>query len=125
MRASEPLQAFVKVPHRDIKHRRQWSRTVSPEDFSIIAVQFLKYVCQQLFFELNYLFRTIDESKFKIERIIFREMPAACVGLCAIDMPGLKNPLEGGDAVLFIELRTLGQIGGAFEVLYRKEITSA
>src|SRR5215469_15247094 len=49
-------------------------------------------------------------------------MPAAGVRLGAINVPRLEHALEGGDAMLFVELRTLREVGDAIEVVDREQI---
>jgi hypothetical protein len=49
-------------------------------------------------------------------------MPARRVRLCPVDVPSFKHPLQARDAVLFVELRTLRQIGNAIEILDLEEV---
>src|SRR5678815_5955671 len=91
----------------------------------MIFVQLFEDPGQQPPLELNDVFRAIDESHFKVEGVILRQMAARGMRLCAIDMSGLKHAFESSHSMLFIELRTLRQVCHAVEILNGEEIGTA
>ncbi len=80
---------------------------------------------QHSLFQLDDILGSIDEAELEVQGIVFRQMPTAGMGFRAIDVTGFEHPLEACDAMLFVELRALGQIGGLLEVLDGEEIAAA
>src|ERR1700738_2981658 len=91
----------------------------------MVLVQLFEYPGKQLLLELNHFLRTIDEPQFQVQRIVFGQMPTACVRFGTVDVPGLEYALKCGNPMFLVELRTLRQIGDAFKVLDRKEIAAS
>jgi hypothetical protein len=58
-----------------------------------------------------------DEAELDVERAIFGEVPDSVVRLRSEHRPDLVDPLEDADHLLLVELRALGQVGRAPEVV--------
>jgi hypothetical protein len=59
----------------------------------------------------------VDEPELDVERDVLREVPDGVVGFGAEHRAGLVDPFEYADHHLLVELRRLGEIGGAPEVV--------
>src|SRR4051812_38551643 len=67
---TEALEAFAEFPSWHRQHRRQTSgETV--ENRAKIAIERGENIGQQLTFQLNHVCRSINETKFQVERIVF------------------------------------------------------
>src|SRR5579862_4057685 len=96
-----------------------------PDHVAVRLIETLEHAGKQLAFELNYIFRPVDEAELNIERIILGQVAARGVRLRAIDMRGLIHTFQPGNAVFLIELRALREIGNAVKVFNFEKIAAA
>ena len=60
----------------------------------------------------------VDEAELGVQRHVLGQVPGGVVRLGAEHRPGLVDPLEDADHRLLVELRGLGQVGRAPEVVH-------
>ena len=65
------------------------------------------------------------KPNLEVERVVLGQMPRTRVRFGTIHMAGLEHLLECGDAVLFVELRTLREIRDTIEVVDGEEVGTA
>ena len=63
----------------------------------------------------------VDEAELDVERAVLGEVAHGVVRLGAEHRPDLVDPLEDADQLLLVELRALGEVGRAAEVVDRED----
>src|ERR1051326_6895186 len=89
---------------------------------AVVVINLVENRRQQFSLQLNNVLRPGDEPHFQIERIVFCEVPAGGMRLCAINVTGLIDALEPSNTVFFVELRALRQISDAFKIFDLKQV---
>src|SRR5215510_11670901 len=113
---------MAELPNRHFTHG--WKRLVPVvlKNVSVLVTEPVKHIGQQLAFDLNDIFRPINEANLEIERVILGEVTAARMRLCPINMPSLVHSLKSSNSMFLIKLGTLSQVGNTIEVLQGKQI---
>src|SRR5215510_12720533 len=116
---------MAELPNRHFTHG--WKRVVPVvlKNVSVLVTEPVKHIGQQLAFDLDNVFRPINEANLEIERVILSEVTATRMRLRPINMPGLIHALKSSNPMLFIKLGTLSQVGDTVEVLQGKQICAA
>src|SRR5262249_6298161 len=91
----------------------------------VLSIESIEHGGQQFTFNLNHIFRPVNEAQFKIERVILCQVTAARVWFSAINVSGFVNPFECRDSVLLIKLRALRQIRNTVKIFQGKKVRSS